>query len=109
MAAGISLVYAGFGHAIIGLMTDIPAVLAVADQYRWWLVLAPWVAVWSYQLDGIYIGATETRLMRNTVGLALLAYVLVTLAWLPYGGNHALWGALMLFLLLRGLGLLVPA
>jgi len=115
VAAGISLVYAGFGHAIIGLMTDIPAVLAVADQYRWWLVLAPWVAVWSYQLDGIYIGATETRLMRNTVGLALLAYVLVTLAWLPYGGNHALWGALMLFLLLRGLGLalyfpqLVPA
>ncbi|MCB1639856.1 MAG: MATE family efflux transporter, partial [Thiothrix sp.] len=105
VAAGISLSYALLGEAIIRLMTDIPAVLAVAGQYRWWLVLAPLVAVWSYQLDGIYIGATETRLMRDTVILAWLVYVVVAWVWLPHGGNHALWGALMLFLLLRGVGL----
>ncbi|MEZ5477867.1 MAG: MATE family efflux transporter [Thiolinea sp.] len=107
VAVGISGLYALFGEAIIGLMTTLPGVLELAGQYRGWLVLAPLAAVWSYLLDGVYIGATQTRLMRNTVGWALLVYMAASWVLVPLGGNHALWGALLLFLLLRGVGLAV--
>ena len=101
-----SLFYAIFGEAIIGLMTSITTVADAAKEYYFWVILAPVIAVWSYQMDGVYIGATETKLMRNTVGFALLIYISLVLILLPEGGNHTLWACLMLFLLLRGVGLI---
>lgn len=100
-----SVFYAFAGQWIIQLMTTIPEVIEMANRYLGWIILAPLVAVWSYQLDGVYIGVTETRIMRNTVMLALVVYVVLTWWMLPIGGNHALWACLMLFLLLRGAGL----
>ena len=87
-------------------MTSISAVAEAAKQYYLWIIIAPLVAVWSYQMDGVYIGATETRIMRNTVGFALLIYISLVLILLPEGGNHTLWACLILFLFLRGVGLI---
>ena len=102
-----SLFYALFGEAIISFMTSISTVAEAAKQYYLWIVVSPIIAIWSYQMDGVYIGATETRIMRNTVGFALLVYILLVLILLPEGGNHALWACLILFLLLRGVGLIL--
>lgn len=111
LAALMALFICGFylvaGEMIVGLMTDIEAVRLAAYEYLFWLVLAPLVAVWSYQLDGVFIGITRTQAMRNTVGLALLIYVVLVLLTVPIWGNHALWACMMLFLLLRGVFLLV--
>lgn len=105
VAVFISLLYLFFGIYIIRLMTAITEVIDTAWRYLPWLVAAPLIAVWSFQFDGIFVGMTQTRIMRNTVGFALLVYVVLVLLLTPLWGNHALWACLMLFLLLRGLGL----
>jgi MATE family multidrug resistance protein len=101
----ISLVYAVGGSTIIQFMTSIPEVILIAEDYLPWLVVAPVIAVWSYQFDGIFIGTTQTKLMRNTVGISLLLYVCLALLSMQFWGNHALWACLLLFLLMRGIGL----
>lgn len=110
MAAFISVLYWFVGEAVISLMTDIDEVIVVANTYLIWVILAPLLAIWSYQMDGIFIGVTHTRDMRNTVTLAAGLYVLLVWLTVPVWGNHALWACLMLFLLLRGvlLGVLYP-
>ncbi|MEB4589833.1 MATE family efflux transporter [Candidatus Thiothrix sp. Deng01] len=102
MAAGISLLYWLAGSGIIRLLTDIQEVAQVAGEYLVWVVAAPLLAVWSYQLDGIFIGMTRTRDMRNTVALAVLVYVVLVWLTTPVWGNHALWACLLAFLSLRG-------
>lgn len=102
-----SVAYAGFfflfGGWLIALMTDIESVRAVANSYLPWAVILPLTGVWCFQFDGIYIGATRTRDMAWTMALALAGYIAL-IAWLmPIYGNHGLWLAMNLFLILRGL------
>jgi len=101
----IALLYALFGGLIIRLLTGITPVIETAESYLPWLVVAPLIAVWSYQFDGIFIGTTQTAIMRNTVGFSLLIYVVLALFTMPWWGNHALWASLLSFLLLRGIAL----
>lgn len=95
------------GPALITLLTSIEAVQIAAADYLPWLIALPLLAVWSYLLDGIYIGATKARAMRNAMLVSFAGFVLcyTTLHSL---GNHALWLALSLFMLLRGLTLAWP-
>ncbi|MFF7707732.1 MATE family efflux transporter [Pseudomonas sp. NPDC007930] len=99
-----ALGFALFGERFITLQTNIPAVLAVARQYLPYLALLPLVAVWSYLLDGLFIGATRAREMRNAmVATALLA---APIAWWAHGwGNHGLWLSFLGFMALRALTL----
>jgi MATE family multidrug resistance protein len=90
------------GRMFIALQTDIPTVRATASHYLPYLALLPLVAVWSYLLDGLFIGATRAREMRN----GMLASVLLALpiGWLTQGlGNHGLWISFLSFMALRGL------
>ncbi|MGE0230788.1 MAG: MATE family efflux transporter [Flavobacteriaceae bacterium] len=95
------------GNGLVALMTTSQAVREAAMTYLPWAALTPLTGVVAFQFDGIYIGATWSREMRNTmiVSTALFALVL----WLagPLLGNHGLWLALNLFLAMRGLGLFV--
>ena len=104
-ALSITAIIAVFGSSIIHMMTRIEAVIVVAEIYLPWLIIAPVIAVWSYQFDGIFIGTTQTTIMRNTVGIALAIYVITALLGMPHFGNHALWASMLLFLLLRGVSL----
>jgi MATE family multidrug resistance protein len=93
-----------FGHLFVSMQTDIPQVREIAFRYLPYLALLPLVAVWSYLLDGLFIGATRARDMRNTmlVNLVLIA----PFAWLSMGfGNHGLWLTFLLFMALRALTL----
>jgi len=98
----LALVFALFGPAIIDLLTTAPDVRAEARHYLPWLVAAPLIGVASWMLDGIFIGATRTREMRNAMIVAVGIYAVLVLVLPRFMGNHGLWAALMALNALRG-------
>ena len=103
LLAGV--VYLLLGEPIIKLFTSIDSVVGTALVYLPWMVVAPLISVWSFQLDGIFIGTSHTREMRNAMIFSLLAY-LALLQWLiPAYGNHGLFLGLAVFMLIRALSL----
>ncbi|WP_130833341.1 MATE family efflux transporter DinF [[Erwinia] mediterraneensis] len=104
VALGFALFYALSGEWIVSLLTSLDALRDMADRFLIWQVIMPLAGVWCYLLDGMFIGATRGREMRNGMVIAALGYA-ATLLTLPWLGNHALWLALMVFLLLRGVTL----
>ncbi|QCR37427.1 MATE family efflux transporter DinF [Nissabacter sp. SGAir0207] len=104
VALAFAALYALFGTQIVAALTSLPALHALAQHYLGWQVLLPLVGVWCYLLDGMFVGATRGREMRNSMAVAAAGYGL-TLLTLPWLGNHALWLALTVFLALRGLAL----
>ena len=106
VAAGLfALVYLAAGPAIIRALTDLPDVRAAAMAYLPWLVLTPLVSVWAFLLDGVFIGATRAREMRNAMLASVFLIYLPSWYLLRPFDNHGLWLALLLFLAARGLTL----
>jgi MATE family multidrug resistance protein len=105
VAGGYCLVYAGLGETIIASITSIPEVRSTAGEFLPWLLITPIVSVWSYQLDGIFIGTTKAVAMRNAMILSLLAFLAAVWLFLPLWGNHGLWAALTMFMAVRGVTL----
>lgn len=91
------------GPAIIDLLTTAPEVRAQARAFLPWLVAAPLVGIASWMLDGIFIGATRTREMRDAMLVAVGIYAVLVAVLPPIWGNHGLWAALMALNALRGL------
>jgi MATE family multidrug resistance protein len=92
------------GQLFINLQSDIASVRAVAYGYLPYLAALPLLSVSSYLLDGLFIGATRGREMRDAMLLAV--GLSLPLAWLAKdAGNHGLWLALLAFMLLRSLTL----
>ncbi len=100
-----TLLYATLGTTIIGIITGIESVRLEAVRYLPWVLLSPIVSVWSYQLDGIFIGTTRPVEMRNGMLLSLLVYLIATWQLIPLWGNHGLWLSLMIFMVMRALTL----
>jgi len=99
-----SLIFWLFGTSIIALITNIEPLREAAEMYLPWLIVLPLIAHWSYFYDGVFIGLTASRAMRNTMAIAALGVffpVAVSALWL---GNHGLWLALCAFMAARGLG-----
>ena len=93
------------GPAIIRLFTVLPEVRAVAVDLLPWVVVSPLVSVWSFLLDGIFIGATRTGAMRNAMALSVLAYLAACALLIPALGNDGLWLAFMIFMAARAVSL----
>ena len=106
VAALAALAFALLGPLMVAAMTDLPEVRAVAGDYLPWVVLLPLVAVWSFLLDGVFIGATRGRDMRNAMLAMLVVYVPVALVLWQVMGNHGLWLAIYVMMALRALTLL---
>ncbi|MDZ7644274.1 MAG: MATE family efflux transporter [Woeseiaceae bacterium] len=105
VAAGFSLVYALGGPVAIRLLTDLPGVRGAALEYLPWMVVSPLVSVWSFLYDGVFVGATRARAMRDI--MLVSAFGVFMPAWyllLPLG-NHGLWLAFTLFMASRGVGM----
>lgn len=98
-----SAFYAIFGTAIVHMLTDLDSVRTMAAMYLIWVVIMPLVTAGSFQLDGIYIGLTLTRAMRNTMALSFAVYVVALLLLVPAFGNHGLWAAFCVFMAARAL------
>ena len=103
--------FATFGGAIIDLMAKVPEVQAEARSYLIYMAAAPILGLAAYMLDGVFIGATRSRDMRNMMALSLVVYVAAAAALVPSLGNHGLWLALLISFVARGvtLGLRYPA
>lgn len=103
-----TLIYLLAGNLIFGLLTNNPEVIANARPYFFWVVMMPLVSYAAFLWDGIYIGATAGREMRNAM---ILSTMLVFFpAYIVLGkimGNHGLWLAFILFMVARSVSMQV--
>jgi MATE family multidrug resistance protein len=106
--AGSLLLALGFalaGPAVIDLMATDPAVRETARSFLPWVVAGPVIGIAAWMLDGIFIGATLTREMRNAMILSVAVHAAAVALLLPAFGNHGLWAALMVLNLTRGVAM----
>ncbi|WP_437882764.1 MATE family efflux transporter [Pseudomonas sp. LRF_L74] len=99
-----ALFFFSAGQWFIDRQSDIPGVREVAYGYLPYLALLPLIAVWSYLLDGLFIGATRAREMRNAMLLSIALALPLGVA-LQGLGNHGLWLAFLAFMAIRSLTL----
>jgi MATE family multidrug resistance protein len=104
----IVLIYALSGSYLVGFMTTLPAVKLEASKFFPWLIVMPVAGVWCFLLDGIYTGVTETKIMRDMMIITFIIYSGFMLFLPGLLGNHGLWLALVLFMLVRGITLAIP-
>lgn len=98
-----SLLFWLAGDHVIQLITNIPEVIETANLYLPWLIVLPLVAHWSYFFDGVFIGLSASKAMRNTMAWATLG-VFIPVWWLTQPlENHGLWFALVCFMGARGI------
>ena len=100
-------VYLAGWRQLVGLFVDSEALDAAllvekAGEYVVWVILIPLASAMPFIMDGIMVGATETRVMRNSMFLATAAYFGIFYACSPWIGNNALWLAFTLYMALRG-------
>jgi MATE family multidrug resistance protein len=100
-ALAVTTCYALFGPALIDIMTASAEVRHSARDYLWLVTLAPVLGVFAFAYDGIFIGATWARDMRNLMLLSLLIFLAAWLALRSFG-NTGLWGALLVHYAARG-------
>ncbi|WP_418139488.1 MATE family efflux transporter DinF [Oceanimonas smirnovii] len=105
VAVLFTLVFWLAGKPLVGQITSIESVQQQAYGFLPWLVAMPLVSCWCFVLDGIFIGATQGRAMRNMMLVSTLG-VFFPVWWLSQSlGNHALWLAMLCFMAARGLTL----
>jgi len=96
--------YGLFGKKLLFVFTDLQPVIKTASQYVWWLTVIPVFGAVAYMWDGVYIGATATKPMRNMMLLSTLGVFLpIYFLSVELMGNHGLWLALLMFMVARGL------
>ncbi len=102
------VIYLGWWRELVGIFVDRDApnaaeIVALAGDYIVWIILIPIASAMPFIMDGIMVGATETRVMRNSMFWATVAYFVIYYAGYPLIGNNALWLAFTLYMFLRGL------
>jgi len=104
-ALSIGILYSLFGTTIINTMVPESATVQIAQQWLLWAILAPIVGIWSFVLDGIFIGATETASMRNSAILSAAVFLISISVLAPIYGNTGLWISYYILLLIRAVTL----
>jgi len=107
LALFTTLAFLVFGDALVDLLTTAADVRVVAYEYMPWAALTALTGSLAFLMDGVFIGATWSRDMRNMMLAAFLGYCAALAVLVPLFGNHGLWAGLNLFLLMRGLFLLM--
>lgn len=98
----LALCFALFGDTIIDVMTTAPEVRETARIYLPYMVVAPLVGVAAWMLDGIFIGATRTKDMRNMMIVSAVIYFATVIPLMAAFQNHGLWIGLLLNFIVRG-------
>lgn len=105
LTALFTVLYFFWGDQLLALLTNSKEVLTAAKQFYVWVLLVPICGFGAFLWDGIYIGATASRAMRDAIFIATFGYFAIYYLLEPFYANNALWIALLLFLLVRGLGM----
>ena len=98
-----SLTYLLFGESLLYIFTDKTELINASLPFLFWMILFPILSTPCYIWDGIYIGLTASRAMRQTMLIAVLIYILSYFLLKNDFGNHGLWAALLIFMVARGL------
>ena len=101
----ISIIYLVFFKEIIYIITDIEILRFISFQHILWVIIIPPIACFCYQLDGIFIGASQTKEIRNAMIISVLSYIGLSVFLTRYLNNHGIWLSLLLFMILRSLTL----
>ena len=103
----ISLLYFFGKNHFISLMTDLPNIKTISLSYSYWVVIIPFISSFCYQFDGIFVGASQTKELRNAMIISVCIYILSALYLISNFGNLGLWISLSIFLIARALSLFI--
>ena len=110
IALPFMVLYALFPDWFIRLVSDQPSIIPMAQPYHIYLAAIPLITFAAFLWDGVYIGATAARAIRNTMLISAIGVFLpATLLLMPRFGNHGLWIAFLLFMVARGLSMTLMA
>jgi multidrug resistance protein, MATE family len=101
----ISILYLVFFKQIINVITDIEILRFISYKHFFWIILIPPVASICYQLDGIFIGTSQTKEIRNAMIISVASFIVISIYFTKQFSNHGLWLSLFLFMILRSLTL----
>ena len=107
VAVAFTLLYIIGGEHFLGLLTSDQKVIAASGEYFWWAVLIPLSGMAAFVFDGIFVGITQSKSMLFSSVIASASFFGLFFALHPFWGNHALWLAFLIYLVLRGVVLLV--
>ena len=101
----ISIIYFLINKFAIQLMSNIELIKNLSSSYAIWLIIMPLISSFCYQFDGIFIGASQTKELRNAMVFSVSSYVVISLILVDLLGNAGIWISLCLFMILRALSL----
>lgn len=102
LAAIYALIYGGGGEYLLYVFTDQEEIVKTALPYLPWMVAFPLLGTPCYIWDGVYVGLTASKAMRNTMLLAFAGYLLLYYSYGQQQDNHGLWLSLLGFMVFRG-------
>lgn len=103
-----TVLYFILGKTFLAIFSDNTTILAIADDYRFWIVLVPLMGFSAFTWDGIMIGLTRTRYLLVSMAVAMIVFfgILFTghsIENIPFDSNHLLWLAFIVYLGVRGI------
>ena len=101
----ISIIYFFINESVINLMSDIEEIRKLSLSYVIWLIILPFIASFCYQFDGIFIGSSQTKELRNAMIFSVSCYLLISIILTKYLFNTGVWISLCLFMIIRGVSL----
>ena len=106
LSLALSALFLVSGEALIAFLTTDPAVRDTAGDYLIWAALTPLAGALAFIMDGVFIGATWSRTMRDMMIASFVIFAVGAYALSPIFGNDGLWAALLVFLGFRGISLM---
>jgi len=101
----ISIIYFLANQYVINLMSDIEKIRVLSSQYVIWLIILPFIASFCYQFDGIFIGVSQTKELRNAMIFSVFCYLIISIFLTKYFSNTGVWISLCIFMILRATSL----
>ena len=105
IAVGFSVAFYFGGPLLIRVLTNLPEVRETTLTYLPWLVISPLVSVLPFLYDGVFVGATRAREMRDIMVISTVVVFLPAWYMLQFLGNHGLWLAFIIFMASRSIGM----
>ena len=101
----ISIIFFFTNNFVINFMSDIDEIRKLSSSYVIWLIILPVISSFCYQFDGIFIGASQTKELRNAMIFSVLVYLLISILLIKFLLNTGIWISLCIFMILRAISL----
>jgi MATE family multidrug resistance protein len=101
----ISVIFFFTYENVINLMSDIKEIRELSSSYVIWLIILPLISSFCYQFDGIFIGVSQTKELRNAMMFSVLSYLIISIILTKLMFNNGIWISLCVFMILRAISL----